>query len=83
MKKRPKKKVEPADTAASVAASSLAHIRWDPLSLNKRLTQLKPAHDSVKKFWANKTPEERSEILRRRAKVRKENKRADRSISDK
>lgn len=83
MKKRRKKKVGPPDTVASRAASSLVHARWDSLGLNERLTQLKSTHDGVKKFWAKMTPEERSEELGRRARVREENKRANVSISDK
>ena len=60
---------------ATVAGSELAFARWERLSLNERIKQLKPTHEGVRNMWANMTAEERSNEMRRRARIREENKR--------
>ena len=67
---------KPKDTdTAKVAGSELAFARWERLSLNERIKQLKSTHDGMRNMWANMTAEERSNEMRKRAQKREENKR--------
>jgi hypothetical protein len=72
----------PMPELATIAGSELASARWERLSLNARIEQLKKTHQGVRNMWANMTPEERSAEMKRRAAVREENKRKRQNPND-